>query len=194
MEIETKVSLKAMDAGGQEAPLRRAPTLYLIVVFKLVKGLLAVFLAAFLYCQPATQLPTEYEQLMGRSSVQQVFHYLRIHPENKFFMHLTRQIANATDKEVRVAVKVAVIGALLFALFPLTEGIGLLFRVKWAGWLAIVESAFFVPVEIYELVREFSWFMVGVAIINSFIVWYLYANRERLFHHHHRHHPHHSQA
>ena len=84
----------------------------------------------------------------------------------------------------------AVIGALLWFLFPLTEGVGLIFRVKWAGWLAIGESAFFVPVEIYELVREFSWFMVGVAIINIFIVWYLYANRERLFHHpRHRRHP-----
>jgi uncharacterized membrane protein (DUF2068 family) len=190
MAVDKQTSIEATGAVEQEAPLKRAPTLYLIIAFKLAKGLLAVFLALFLYCQPSTQLPTEYEQLMGRSSVKQVFHYLRIHPENKFFMHLTRQIANATDKEVRVAVIVAVIGALLWSLFPLTEGIGLLFRVKWAGWLAIVESAFFVPVEIYELVKEFSWFMVEVAIINIFIVWYLYANRERLFHHHHRHHPH----
>ena len=191
MEIDKPASIEGMDAGEQAAPLRRAPTLYLIIVFKLAKGLLAVFLALFLYCQPATQLPADYEKLMDRPSVQQVFHYLRIHPENKFFTHLTRQIANATDKEVRVAVKVAVIGALLWSLFPLTEGVGLIFRVKWAGWLAIVESAFFVPVEIYELVREFSWFIVGVAIINSGIVWYLYANRERLFHHHHHHHHHH---
>jgi uncharacterized membrane protein (DUF2068 family) len=187
MEIDKPASLEGMGAGKQEAPLRRAPTLYLIILFKLGKGLLAVFLALFLYCQPTTQLPAEYEKLMSRPSVQQVFHYLRIHPENKFFMHLAKQIANATDKEVRVTV----IGALLWSLFPLTEGVGLMFRVKWAGWLAIVESAFFVPVEIYELVKEFSWFMVGVAIINSFIVWYLYANRERLFHHHHRHHHHH---
>jgi uncharacterized membrane protein (DUF2068 family) len=194
MEIDKLASLEGVDAGEQEAPLKRAPTLYLIILFKLAKGVLAVFLALFLYCQPATHLPAEYEQLMDRPSVKQVFHYLRIHPENKFFMHLTRQIANATDKEVRVAVKVAVIGALLWSLFPLTEGVGLMFRVKWAGWLAIVESAFFVPVEIYELVKEFSWFMVGVAIINIGIVWYLYANRERLFHHHLRHRPHHSQA
>ena len=186
MEIDKPASIEGMDAGEQAAPLRRAPTLYLIIVFKLAKGLLAVFLALFLYCQPATKLPTDYEQLMDRPSVKQVFHYLRIHPENKFFMHLTRQIANATDKEVRVAVMVTVIGALLWSLFPLTEGVGLIFRVKWAGWLAIVESAFFVPVEIYKLVEDFSWFMVGVAIINSFIVWYLYANRERLFHHHQR--------
>ena len=183
MEIDKSAALEGMEIVGKEAPLRRAPTLYLIILFKLGKGLLAVFLATFLYCQPASQLPTEYEQLMGRSVVKEVFHYLRIHPENKFFMHLTKQIASATDAGVRVAV----IGALLWSLFPLTEGVGLMFRVKWAGWLAIVESAFFVPVEIYELVKEFSWFMVGVAIINSLIVWYLYANRERLFHHHHHH-------
>ncbi len=186
MEIDKLASLEGVDVGQQEAPLKRAPTLYLIILFKLAKGLLACFLAVVLYFQPATQLPTDYEKLMGRPAVKEVFHYLRIHPENKFFMHLAKQIANATDKEVRVAV----IGALLWSLFPLTEGVGLIFRVKWAGWLAIGESAFFVPVEIYELVREFSWFMVGVAIINIFIVWYLYANRERLFHHpRHRRHP-----
>jgi uncharacterized membrane protein (DUF2068 family) len=182
MEIDKPETIEGMSAAEQKEHLKRAPTLYLIILFKLGKGLLAVFLATVLYLQPATQLPTEYEQLMGRSSVKQVFHYLRIHPENRFFMHLAKQIASATDKEVRVAV----IGALLWSLFPLTEGVGLMFRVKWAGWLAIVESAFFVPVEIYKLVEDFSWFMVGVAIINSFIVWYLYANRERLFHHHQR--------
>lgn len=189
MEIDKLAALEGMGTVEQEAPLKRAPTLYLIIIFKLAKGLLAVFLALFLYCQPATQLPAEYEQLMGRSSVQQVFHYLRIHPENKFFTRLAFRIANVTEAGVRDAA----IGALLWSLFPLTEGVGLMFRVKWAGWLAIVESAFFVPVEVYELVKEFSWFMVGVAIINIFIVWYLYANRERLFHHHHRRH-HHSHA
>ncbi len=173
-----------ISAAAPEAPLRRAPTLYLIIFFKLAKALLAVFLATVLYIQPATNLPTEYEELMGRPVVKQTFHYLRIHPENKFFTRLALRIANVTDAGVRDAA----IGALLWALFPLTEGIGLLFRVKWAGWLAIVESAFFVPVEIYELVKEFSWFMIGVAVINMGIVWYLYANRERLFHHHH-HHP-----
>jgi uncharacterized membrane protein (DUF2068 family) len=182
MAVDTKVLSGETVAGGQETPLRRAPTLYLIIFFKLAKGLLAVFLATVLFVQPANNLPTEYEELLGRPAVKQTFHYLRIHPENKFFTRLAVKIANVTDAGVRDAA----IGALLWALFPLTEGTGLLFRVKWAGWLAIVESAFFVPVEIYELVKEFSWFMIGITIINIGIVWYLYSNRERLFHHHHR--------
>ena len=184
MDFDTKISLARVGVEQQKVPLRRAPTLYLIIFFKLAKGLLACFLAITLYCQPATQLPTDYEQLMGQPTVKQVFHYLRIHPENKFFERLAKQIANATDAGVREAV----VGALLWSLFPLTEGVGLIFRVKWAGWLAIGESAFFVPVEIYELMKEFSGFMVAVTIINIFIVWYLYANRERLFHQRHHHH------
>jgi uncharacterized membrane protein (DUF2068 family) len=194
MELDKQVLIEETSEREHVAPLKRAPTLYLIIFFKLAKGILACFLALFLYCQPTTQLPTEYEQLMGRSAVKEVFHYLRIHPENKFFEHLAKQIANATDAGVRVAV----IGALLWSLFPLTEGIGMIFRVKWAGWLAIGESAFFVPVEIYKLLEDFTWFMVMVTVTNIFIVWYLYANRERLFHpasrHHHHHHHHHHQA
>jgi uncharacterized membrane protein (DUF2068 family) len=184
MALDTKASTHGVEVEAQYAPLKRAPTLYLIILFKLGKGLLAVFLATVLYIQPANNLPTEYEQLMGRPLVKETFHYLRIHPENKFFTRLAVQIASVTDAGVRDAA----IGALLWSLFPLTEGIGLLFRVKWAGWLAIGESAFFVPVEIYELVKEFSWFMVVIAVINIGIVWYLYANRERLFYQHHRRH------
>jgi len=184
METDKAAEPGAKEAAPKKAPLKRAPTLYLIILFKLAKGILAIFLALVLYFQPAEQIPTEYEQLISRPVVKQVFHYLRIHPENKFFTRLAFRIANLTQANVRHAA----IGALLWALFPLTEGIGLMFRVSWAGWLAIVESAFFVPVEIYELLREFSWFMVGVAIINTGIVWYLYANRDRLFRHHHRQH------
>ena len=65
-----------------------------------------------------------------------VFHYLRIHPENKFFIRLAVKIGNVTDAGVRETA----IGALLWSLFPLTEGIGMLFRVKLgrlAGHLGI---------------------------------------------------------
>jgi len=92
-------------------------------------------------------------------------------------------IANVTDAGVREMA----IGALLWSLFPLTEGIGMLFRVRWAGWLAIGESAFFVPVEMYKLLEDFNWFMVAITVINVGIVWYLYVNRNRLFHEPHRH-------
>jgi uncharacterized membrane protein (DUF2068 family) len=61
----------------------------------------------------------------------------------------------------------------------------MLFRAGWAGWLTIGESAFFVPIEMYELAKKFSPYMLVIMIANIFIVWYLYANRQALFHHHH---------
>jgi hypothetical protein len=59
MGADTKISVHGVDVEERHAPLRRAPTLYLIIFFKLAKGLLAVFLSTVLYFQPANNLPTE---------------------------------------------------------------------------------------------------------------------------------------
>jgi uncharacterized membrane protein (DUF2068 family) len=79
-------------------------------------------------------------------------------------------------------------------------------RAKWAIWLTIGESAFFIPIEILELTRLhprveqpddpaaippvhhfFTHPKIGLAIVlalNILIVWYLFNNRQRLFRHH----------
>jgi uncharacterized membrane protein (DUF2068 family) len=107
---------------------------------------------------------------------------------------LADDIALLTEAKVHRAA----LGALLLSLFPLVEGIGLLFRAPWAGWLAIGESAFFLPIFLYELVNAqmakpdtFPWSIFAVMVVNIIIVWYLYDNREVLFRHHHhpRRHP-----
>ena len=41
-----------------------------------------------------------------------------------------------------------------YSLFSLVEGIGLIFRVSWAGWMAIGESVFFIPIEVYDLLHR----------------------------------------
>jgi uncharacterized membrane protein (DUF2068 family) len=93
------------------------------------------------------------------------------------------QVGGLTEKKV---LHVAV-GTLLYSLFALVEGTGLMFRVSWAGWLAIGDSAFFIPIEIYELSRRFSKLVFIIMVINVIIVWYLLKNRHRLFRHHHHH-------
>jgi len=81
------------------------------------------------------------------------------------------------------------------------QAIGLAFRFKWAVWLVIGESAFFIPIEVFELIRKhvpaperhpplFGHHKVGILIIlivNVAIVWYLFKNRERLIRQHHFH-------
>ena len=153
---------------------KRAPTLYAIIALKLVKGSLFLALAIFAYTLSDNDLPAEFQNFL---------HHLRLNPERKFWADLARQVGHLTEGKVLWAAA----GTLIYSLFSLVEGVGLIFRVSWACWMAIVESAFFVPIEVYELVRrpKFSWSIFIVTIINILIVWYLAKNRHRLFHHHH---------
>lgn len=52
--------------------------------------------------------------------------------------------------------------------------------------MAIGKSAFFILIEVYELVHRSSAAVAGVWLLNGWIVWYLLVNRERLFRHHAR--------
>ena len=72
-------------------------------------------------------------------------------------------------------------GTFIYSLFSLVEGTGLLFRVRWVVWLTIGESAFFVPIEIHELMQHFSWTLTCILVLNVLIIWYLYQNRQRLY-------------
>jgi uncharacterized membrane protein (DUF2068 family) len=160
---------------------KRSPTLYGIIIFKLVKGSLFLTLAITAYTLSDNNLPEEYQGFLRY--IQPVLEMLRVHPANKFFTHIAEEIGGLTEAKVLWAAA----GTLFYSLFSLVEGVGLMFRISWAGWLAIGESAFFIPIELYELSRrsKFSWWLVGVLAINVFIVWYLFKNRHRLFVHHH---------
>ena len=184
MSTQVNTTAQALSAVAAEPPLKRAPTLYAIIIFKLIKGVLFCAFGIAMYFQATHDLPAEWEDLLKKPMVEHIFERLRIHPENEFFQHIGQQIDNVTEAQVRVWA----VGTMLFSLFPLVEGIGMLYRAFWAGWLAIGESAFFVPIELYELARKFSPYMLLVMIVNVLIVWYLYVNRETLFRHHHPHH------
>jgi uncharacterized membrane protein (DUF2068 family) len=186
MSAEQKAPDAVPSARDAEPPLkRRAVTLYGIIIFKLVKGLLCVALAVVIYHEAKKDMSQDFQNFLQSPFVTTVLGELRINPENKFFTGLAESIDKLTEANVHRAAW----GTVLLSLFPLVEGIGLLFRAPWAGWLAIGESAFFLPIEFYELVRpdHFSWSIFVIMIFNIIIVWYLYAYREVLFHHHHRH-------
>ena len=170
---------------GTETELvkKRAPTLYAIIAIKLLKGLLFVTLAIVAYTLSDNDLPSEYKNLLQ---------HLRFNPERRFWADLAVQIGQLTEAKVLWAAA----GTLVYSLFSLVEGVGLMFRVSWAGWMAIGESAFFIPIEIYELVHRtvpdrprpgHTATVLVILGLNILIVWYLFANRQRLFRHHHHH-------
>ena len=153
-------------------PKQRAPTLYVIIAIKLLKAALFVGLAFMAYALSDNDLPAEYQKWL---------HLLRLNPEKRFWAQVATQIGQLTEARVVWGA----VGTLIYSLFSLVEGVGLLFRVRWAGWLSIGESAFFIPIEIFELVHRPTWSVAGILALNIFMVWYLFQNRERLFRHHH---------
>lgn len=167
--------------NGTDQVKKRAPTLYAIIALKLLKGLLFASLAVVAYTLSDNDLPAEYRSFLTQ---------LRLNPERQFWSDLAVQIGQLTERNVLWTAA----GTLIYSMFSLVEGIGLIFRVSWAGWLAIGESAFFIPIEIYELVRQTAPDRVRpghpitalvILAINIVIVWYLLQNRHRLFRHHH---------
>ena len=160
--------------GGDTTTLvkKRAPTLYVIIVIKLFKGILLLLLGLGVYSLSDNNLPDEFRHLL------EFFH---LDPEKKFFSDLAERIANITPTDV---VHIAIV-TVLYGLICMVEGVGLIFRIRWIGWMTIVESAFFIPIELYELVEHFKWVVLVILGLNVLIVWYLFQNRRRLFRHHH---------
>jgi uncharacterized membrane protein (DUF2068 family) len=165
-----------------ESVKQRAPTLYAIIGIKLLKGLLFVALGLVMYTLSDNDLPAEYRHLLQ---------HLRLNPERRFWADLAVQIGQLTEAKVLWAAA----GTLFYSLFSLVEAFGLMFRIRWVGWMTIGESAFFIPIEIWELVHRtararhspgHTATVLVILVINIVILWYLFQNRQRLFRHHHR--------
>ena len=159
---------EASKPGGKG---QKAPTLYFIIAFKLFKGLVLVLLALGVYKLTNSDLPTVFREFLE---------WIKVDPEKKFFTHLEGQLEKITPSAMLWVAR----GTMLYSLFSLVEGIGLIFRVRWAGWLAIGESAFFIPIEMYELAKRPSLAVFVLLGLNILIVCYLFKNRDRLFKHH----------
>ena len=171
-----------------ETKPKRAPTLYFIVAVKLVKGVAALLLALGAYSLTDNNLPEEFRSLL------EFFH---IDPEKRFFLELAQRVGEITPANLEWLA----VGSVIYGLFMLLQATGLVLRVSWIVWLVIGESAFFIPIEIFELVRKhvpapenrphiFAHPKIGVAIVlavNVAIVWYLFENRARIIRHHHHH-------
>jgi uncharacterized membrane protein (DUF2068 family) len=166
---------------------KRAPTLYFIVGIKLTKGALLLLAAISIYLLANKNLPDLFDQFIR---------WMHFDPEGRFFNAIGDRLETVTPRNVHVVAS----WMFLYGLFLTVGGLGLAFRAPWAVWLAIGESAFFIPIEIYELIRHhtpdaearahamFSHPKTGIAIvlaINILIVCYLFKNRKRLFRHHH---------
>ena len=151
-------------------PSKRAPTLYGIVAFKLIRGALLLMLAMQAYQLVGEELRPHFEAAVVG---------LKLDPETEFFDRLGDRI----DAITPVNVGWAATGALLYGVLSLAEGVGLALRTRWAGLLVVAESGFFVPLETYAMIKNPSATILVVLILNVAILVYLHRNRKRLFRH-----------
>jgi len=167
---------------------KRAPTLYFIVAIKLIKGGALLLLALGVFSLANRDLSDTFDQFLR---------WVHLDPERSFFQGIGDWLDTITPANVRWVAS----GTFLCGCYLIVLGLGLAFRAKWAIWLAIGESIFFIPIEVFELVRHrnhgteeqprpelFPHPKIGIFIVlalNVLIVWYLLENRRRLFRHHH---------
>jgi uncharacterized membrane protein (DUF2068 family) len=148
---------------------KRAPTLYGIVAYKLIRGVLLLILAIKAYALVDEELRPHFDEAVL---------WLKLDPETEFF----DRVGDRIDAITPVNVGWAATGALLYGVLSLGEGFGLARRTRWAGLLVVGESGFFVPLETYGLIKTPSLTIALILIVNVAIVVYLHRNRARLFH------------
>jgi uncharacterized membrane protein (DUF2068 family) len=131
-----------------------------IGIAKLIKGLLllAVGIGAL--------------KLLHKDAAAEVtrwLHRLYADPNGHFFHKVLGKLSGLDTRKLLWGTLATFVYASLF----LTEGIGLLLRKRWAEYFTVVVTGSFIPLEIYELAKEFNGFKLAVTIANAAIVAYL---------------------
>ena len=121
-------------ATRAKAVRKTTPTLLLIALFKLIKGILLLAVGIGVL------------KLLHRDIAQIVAHWvdiLRVDPDNRLIHRLLTRVLSVTPSQLRAASA----GTFVYAGLLLTEGLGLLFRKRWAEYFTIITTAGLIPIE-----------------------------------------------
>lgn len=94
---------------------------------------------------------------------------IRLDPESRFVNFLLEKVQMLTPHKMRLIS----FGIFLKAGIDFAEGIGLVMEKTWAEWLTIGLTASFLPWEIFEILRHFTWIKIALCFINVLVLIYL---------------------
>ena len=140
--------------------------IFLIAVFKLIKGLLLV-------AAGIGALKLLHKDI--GAVVQSAIEVLRVDPDNRYVHTLLIRILSVNDRTL----KEISAGTFAYAAIFLMEGIGLVLRKRWAQYLTIIVTTSFLPLEVYELARRINATKTAVIAVNIAIVAYLVVSVRR---------------
>lgn len=141
-------------------------TLWIIATFKLVEGVLILIVAVGL-------LKLLHRDVAG--VVADWISALRIDPHNEHIHWLLAKVGVLDDQRL----KEISAGSFVYAALRITEGIGLLFRQRWAEYLVVIATGLFIPLEVREILNHVSAPRIAVFALNLAVMAYLAANLYR---------------
>src|SRR5690349_13380431 len=108
-EVPQDKALVAPVAVSEKETVKRAPTLYVIIGIKLIKGVLLLLIGLGVYSLSDSNLSEDFRNLL------QFFH---LDPEKEFFSALAAKISKITPQNVMLLAT----GTGIYSLFSLVEG------------------------------------------------------------------------
>ena len=142
------------------------PGLALIATFKLVKGLLLLFVGMGLLKLVHTEIATLFSLLIE---------VLHLNADSRILHGLVLKVDALQPHSVLLLATVS----LFYAGLLLIEGIGLWLEVSWAAYLTVISTSLLLPFELYEVIQQVSALRSGVLLVNLAIVVYLITQLKR---------------
>jgi uncharacterized membrane protein (DUF2068 family) len=87
--------------------------------------------------------------------------------------HYPSIFIDAADKVSDVQLWMLALSALLYSIIRFVEAYGLWNKMQWAEWFGLLSGAMYIPLEIFEASREFTWPRITVLLVNLGVVGYL---------------------
>jgi uncharacterized membrane protein (DUF2068 family) len=81
---------------------------------------------------------------------------VRLEPKSWFMRYCLEQLGRVAGIQPGT-LKWLHVAALIYAGLYLVEGVGLIFDKKWAEWMVVITTAMFLPLEVYEIIKEITW-------------------------------------
>lgn len=134
--------------------------IYLIAIFKLIKGLLLVGIGIGAFSMRNKNL---------NDTISHWANSMGVAESNKYLNMLLEHTLNISKKKLELVSAATFIYAAMF----LTEGTGLFLGRRWAEYMAIITTAGLMPLEIYEICVHPSGLKIATLVLNALAVVYL---------------------
>jgi uncharacterized membrane protein (DUF2068 family) len=156
--------------------LRDALVLRVLAVERAFRGVVAAALAyaVIRFESSQTSLQRLFEEALPRAKpLADLFNY---DLDNSPTVRHLRSLLHSNPHTLHLVVAFLI----AYAVIEMVEAVGLWSLKRWGEYVAVIATAAFLPLEIYELTENVSWLKIGALIVNLALVVYLVVTK-RLF-------------